>query len=66
MKPKEKKVITVTQIYPDQFKEDLSFNERDRIVSQCEVCGNKTFYLFVGVIIDDARVFCTECGANYC
>jgi hypothetical protein len=28
----------------------------------CRVCGNDSFRLYISSVIDDARLYCTECG----
>jgi hypothetical protein len=28
----------------------------------CRQCGNDTFRLYIKIIIDDARMYCAECG----
>jgi uncharacterized Zn finger protein len=28
----------------------------------CRNCGNDTFRLYIKIIIDDARMYCAECG----
>jgi hypothetical protein len=32
----------------------------------CRNCGNDTFRIYIKIIIDDARMYCAECGEfNY-
>jgi hypothetical protein len=28
----------------------------------CNRCGNDTFRVYIRIIIDDARLYCTQCG----
>lgn len=28
----------------------------------CEQCGNDTFHVYISIIIDDARLYCSKCG----
>jgi ribosomal protein S27AE len=28
----------------------------------CQKCGNDTFRVYIKIIIDDARLYCTKCG----
>lgn len=31
----------------------------------CKKCGNDTFKVYVSVIIDDARLYCANCGEYF-
>jgi ribosomal protein L37E len=31
----------------------------------CKKCGNDTFRVYITIIIDDARLYCTKCGEYY-
>jgi len=32
---------------------------------KCRICGNDTFRVYMKVIIDDARLYCSQCGEYY-
>lgn len=34
----------------------------DKII--CKTCGNDSFRVYVTIIIDDARLYCTKCGKD--
>jgi len=31
----------------------------------CEKCGNDSFRVYIKIIIDDARLFCSKCGEPF-
>jgi DNA-directed RNA polymerase subunit RPC12/RpoP len=31
----------------------------------CEKCGNDTFRVYMKIIVDDARLYCTRCGEAF-
>jgi hypothetical protein len=31
----------------------------------CEHCGNDTFRVYIKILIDDARLYCAECGKSH-
>ena len=35
-------------------------NPKEKVV--CNTCGNDTFRVYITIIIDDARLYCTKCG----
>jgi len=39
---------------------EIKDNEKDKYF--CDSCGNDTFYVYITIIIDDARVYCSKCG----
>jgi ribosomal protein S27AE len=39
--------------------------EKDEPVAEkqaCHICGNDTFRVYIKIIIDDARLYCAQCG----
>ncbi len=40
-------------------KEEIEKPENKQV---CKNCGNETFHVYITVIIDDARLFCAQCG----
>lgn len=38
----------------------MTEEEGDKVV--CLKCGNDTFRVYITMIIDDARLYCTKCG----
>ena len=46
----------------------LSMREKKEPVNTklvCSKCGNDTFHVYITIIIDDARLYCTKCGEFY-
>ena len=39
-------------------------NEPKKDKQYCEKCGNGTFRVYIGIIIDDARLYCSKCGES--
>ena len=37
-------------------------NINDKLI--CEECGCDTFMVYITIIIDDARLYCANCGYN--
>jgi len=51
----------------DKVIEDLNPKEKDESPDKkviCKTCGNDTFRVYISVIIDDARLYCTKCGKD--
>ena len=51
----------------DKVIEVLSIKEKDEKPHEkavCKTCGNDTFRVYISVIIDDARLYCTKCGKD--
>lgn len=45
----------------------LSHKEKDENPEEkmiCKTCGNDTFRVYITIIIDDARLYCTKCGKD--
>ncbi len=43
----------------------MNEDERKELESEkviCKNCGNDTFRVYITVIIDDARLYCSKCG----
>lgn len=38
------------------------YGEQEDDLCTCDVCGNSDFKVFITVIIDDARLYCSVCG----
>lgn len=37
-------------------------NPKEKVI--CNTCGNDTFRVYISIIIDDARLYCTKCGKD--
>ena len=45
--------------WPEREEEE---KKKDKVI--CKHCGNDTFRVYITIIIDDARLYCTNCGKN--
>ena len=37
-------------------------NPKEKVI--CKTCGNDTFRVYISIVIDDARLYCTKCGKD--
>ncbi len=44
--------------WKEPVEKDEPLNEKQL----CRNCGNDTFRVYIKIIIDDARLYCTKCG----
>ncbi len=42
------------------MKTEQNENVKDKVI--CKTCGSDTFRVYIEIIIDDARLYCTKCG----
>ncbi len=47
------------------WKSTTEKDEQPENKQVCEKCGNDTFRVYINIIIDDARLYCTKCGEYY-
>ncbi|MBC8428509.1 hypothetical protein H8D04_01355 [bacterium] len=40
-------------------------NEKEENKAICEECNGSEFNVYITVIIDDARLYCTNCGTDW-
>ena len=40
-------------------------DEKSEEKQVCQNCGNDTFRVYITIIIDDARLYCANCGTFY-
>lgn len=48
-----------------KIEERMKETEKDEKIKDkviCKRCGNDKFRVYVTIIIDDARLYCTKCG----
>lgn len=44
-------------------KKNKEGKDKDKVI--CDHCGNDTFKVYIRIIIDDARLFCSKCGKEW-
>lgn len=42
--------------------EERNENSKEKVI--CRTCGNDSFRVYISIIIDDARLYCTKCGKD--
>lgn len=51
----------------DEIENALNRKEKDEDPKEkivCNTCGNDMFRVYITIIIDDARLYCTKCGKD--
>jgi len=47
-----------------KWEKPIEQNEPAEEKQVCPKCGNDTFRVYIRIIIDDARLYCANCGEN--